>query len=456
MHHTRRSHLQLRIVNAVFVLLFLAAVGLLQWVSREYNLRVDLSATARNTLAPASIAVVERLNGPLKITAFASPQPEAREPVQTLVARYRRHKSDIELRFVNPDESPNEVREAHVHEGELVLEHADAKERIAPPTRLDEEAFTNALTRLGHRGERWIVFLGGHGERSPDRPANFDLSTWGNEVRKRGFKTRVLTLARGTQIPGNTSMFVIAGPRTRLLPGEVKEIQRYVEHGGNLLWLADRGPLNGLEPLAETLGVEFLPGTVVDPESARRTGFMDVIALDSYGSHPIVRDFADFITVFPQAGALQLSAPKEWQGVTLLDTSASAWLKNGALVPPVKFDKGKDMRGPLTLAVAFTRNPDKESSTETKREQRVAVIADGDFLANSFIPNAANLDLGMSLVNWLSRDDAYVSLPVRAARDRRLELSRGAILAISGTFLLGLPLVLIGGGVTIWWWRRKR
>jgi ABC-type uncharacterized transport system involved in gliding motility auxiliary subunit len=451
MHYTPRRLWQLRLANIVFVLLFLLAVGLLQWLSRTYSLRVDLTNTARHSLSAASIAAAERLKGPLKITAFASQRGEQRARIQELVGRYQRHKADIELIVIDPDEAPDKVRAAGVqHDGELLFEHADAKERLAPPTRLDEEAFTNTLTRLGHRGERWVLFLAGHGERSPERPANFDLSTWVGELRKRGFLTRTLSLAESPQIPANASMLVIAAPRTRLLAGEIKAIQRYLERGGNLLWLADPGPQHGLEALAESLGIELLPGVAVDPTSQAITGNAAAIVIAAYGAHPVVRDFVD-VTLFPQAGALQVNPPKGWRSAALLDTRESAWLETGSVNEAVAFDKGKDLRGPLTLGVALTRTPEG-----AQQEQRVAMIADGDFLSNAFIANGGNVDLGLSLVNWLSRDDAYVSIPVRAARDRRLELSRGAQIGLVGVFLFGLPLAMIGGGVTVWWRRRKR
>lgn len=449
MYYTPRRKWQLRLATIVFVLLFLSTVGLLHWLSREYSLRLDLTGTGRHSLSEASIAATERLKGPIRITAFVSQRGDLRPRIQALVERYRRHKSDMELRFVDPDESPAEIRAAGVqHEGDLLLEYTDATERITPPSRLDEETFTNALTRLGHRGERWIVFLSGHGERNPDRRANFDFSTWSGELGKRGFKTRTLALAENPQIPRNTAMFVVAGPRARLLPGEATEIRKYVERGGNLLWLADPGPLHGLEPLAETLGVEFLPGTAVDPTSQAITGNAAAIVVTQYGPHPVVRDFAN-ATLFPQAGALLVNAPKGWQTAVLLDTRPSSWLESGPLEGPIAFDKGKDIRGPLTLAATLTRNQDKQ-------EQRIAVVADGDFLSNAFLANAGNLDFGLSLVNWLSRDDAYVNIPVRAANDRRLELSHAAKLAIVGVFLVVLPFGLIGGGVSVWWRRRKR
>lgn len=450
MYHTPNKKWELRLVNGVFVALFLAAVGLLQWLSHEYHLKIDLTGTGRHTLAPASVAAAERLAGPLIVTAYASERSELRRAIRELVERYRRHKPDITLEFVDPDVAPERAREAGVrHDGELVLRYGEAREHL-PPTRTDEQNFTNALTRLGHRGERWIVFLSGHGERSPDRQANFDLSVFAAELRKRGFKTRTLVLAENPQVPRNTTALVIAAPRVRLLPGEVKEIERFLEAGGNLLWLHDPGPLHGLERLAERLGIEFHPGVIVDPASQTLTGNPTAIVVAAYGNHPVVRGFAD-VTLFPHATAMRLDPPKDWQGSSFIDTRADAWVETGPLEGRVGYDKGRDIRGPLSLGVTLTRRPGND-----QREQRVAVLGDGDFLSNSFLGNGGNLDLGLSLVNWLAQDDAYVSIPVRVAQDRRLELSRAAELAIAGGFLVALPMALAGAGVLVWLRRRRR
>jgi ABC-type uncharacterized transport system involved in gliding motility auxiliary subunit len=439
---------QLRLVNLIFVLLFFAAIGLLQWISQHYDLRFDWTQNSANTLSPASIAVAKRLKEPLKITAFAGPLGETRRDIQDMVTRYQKYKPDIQIEFVNPDTAPERVRTAGVQfDGELVLEYGDAKENI-PPAQFNEENFTNALTRLGHRGERWVVFLSGHGERSPDRQANFDLSTWASQLHKRGFKTRTLSLGDHPQIPSNTTVLVIAGPRTRLLPGEVKEIQNHLDRGGNLLWMHDPGSLFGLEPLAESLGIEFLPGVIVDPASEDITGNAAAIVIAKYGAHPVVRNFADN-TVFPQAGGLSLRAPEGWQGSVLMDTRTSSWSETGALNGPIRFDKGKDIRGPLNLAVALSRLLEK-------REQRVIVFGDGDFLSNTYLPNGGNLELGMSLVNWLSQDDAFVNIPVKTVRDRSLDLSPVARNTIAVAFLVLLPLVLVSSGAWIWLRRRKR
>jgi ABC-type uncharacterized transport system involved in gliding motility auxiliary subunit len=443
-----RARWQFWLVNASFVLLILAAIGLLQWLSHQYHWRFDLTQNNSHTLSQASRAVLDSLASPLRATVYADRRGEVRQPIQDLVGRYQRHKSDFALEFVDPDLEPDRVREAGVLPGgELFLSYGESTERIALGS-LNEETLTNALTRLGRSGERWFVFLSGHGERSPDREANFDLSTWAAQLKKRGLKTRTLSLGDNPQIPDNATVLVVAGPQTKLLAGETKQIETYLKRGGNLLWLADPGPLHGFERIAETLGVELQPGILVDPLSAAITGDAGAIVVSRYTGHPIVKNFSD-VTVFPQAAGIQASAPEGWKSQVLFDTRESAWSETGAIKGEVRFDKGRDVPGPLNLAVALTREIEG-------REQRVVVVGDGDFLSNSIIANGGNLELGMSVANWLARDDAYVNIPVRTARDRSLSLSPSEQTAIGAGFLFVLPLALFGSGVAIWWRRRRR
>lgn len=448
MRVSRESRLKLRLASSSFALLFLAAVGLGLWLTRDHHQRYDWTHGARQSLSVASVALLERLDRPIKITAFATEKRELRREIRELVERYQRHHPEIQLEFIDPDKQPARVREAGIrYDGELVVEYGGVKESLS---QADEETLSNALARLGRGGERWVVFLDGHGERSPDRQANHDLSNWAAQLGKRGLKTRSLLLGENAQVPQNTAVLVIAGPRVKLLPGEIKAIEKFLQAGGNLLWLQDPGGLQGLAPIAEMLGIEFVPGVIVDPVSQGFTGGAspDFVVVTKYGQHPAVQGFG-LTTVFPESAALTHSERKDWHGAVLFDTSPAAWAESGPLTGEIRYDAGKDRPGPLTLALALTRDIEK-------REQRVIVVGDGDFLANSFLGNGGNLDLGLNLVNWTSRDDAYINIPARSAPDLTLDLSHTAQLAIAIGFLFALPLALIVVGVSVWWRRRKR
>ena len=89
-------------------------------------------------------------------------------------------------------------------------------------------------------------------------------------------------------------------------------------------------------------------------------------------------------------------------------------------------------------------------------EQRVAIIGDADFLANRYLGNGSNLDIGVNLLNWLSHDEKLIAISPRPAPDTRLELSPAKQIAIAVFFLILLPLGLLGSGLRIWLKRRNR
>lgn len=447
MRASRESRFQLRLASTSFLVLLLTIAGLVLWLSRDYHLQFDWTRGGRNTLSEATRNLLATIDAPVTITAFASELGGQRKAIGAFVARYQQHKRDITLNYVDPTTDPARVRSAGVRlDGELVVEVAGRRENLS---QLTEEALTNALVRLGRGGERWVVFLSGHGERSPDRQASFDLSAWTGQLGQRGLKTRALTLGNNSRIPENTSVLVIAAPRVKVLAGEVKQIEQYLARGGNLLWLTDPGSRQGLERIGESLGVELQRGVVLDPTSQAVTGKgANFIVVGRYGSHPVVQGF-ELPTLFPDAAGLSAQAPRGWEAQTLFDTAPTAWVETGPLGGRAQFDPGQDARGPVVLAVALTRKREG-------REQRVVVTGDGDFLSNAFIAEGGNLELGMNLVNWLGSDDAYINVPVHTAPDQKLNLSRTSQLVIALGFLVVLPLGLLAGGLVLWWRRRKR
>lgn len=456
MRVTARSRLRLSLENLLFILLWLAAVGLLAWLSTRYHLTLDWTAAGRNSLSESSRVLVERLQEPVSVTAYARDNDLLREAISDLVARYQRVNPRLELRFVDPDTAPAKVRELGIQvDGEMVLEYLGRTQHALHP---GEKEFSSALQRLLRGTDRWLGFLEGHGERSITGDANHDLSLWASQLESRGVRSRSLKLTDGAGIPDNTSAVVIAGPRVALLPGEVDMLRDWIGRGGNLLWLLDPGDAQGLGPLFGDLGLQPVPGVIVDP-ATQLFGIqqVDVAIISTYTAHPAIPDF-ELITVFPHAMALQEAGDGSgFEAVPLLTTEAHAWAETGPLQGEIQRD-ADEAAGPLTLAFALTR-PRPGGSVDDAGSvpvQRLVVIGNGDFLANSYLGNAGNLDLGLSLVNWLVEDDQLLKIPARTAIDQSLELSRLDEIVIGIGHLLVLPALLLGSGLLIWMRRRKR
>lgn len=439
----------LRRLNALlFYLLFAAVIGLLGWLSIRYEVQWDWTAGGRNSLSEASQDLLRRLRGPVKIQAFAQDSAVLREPIRELVGRYQRHYAAMELSFVNPDLEPELTRTLGISQsGQLWLEYQGRNETLGLAS---EEAISNALQRLALAGERWVGFVTGHGERAADGQANHDLGQFGKELERKGYRVRPINLTETPELPKNLSLLAIAGPRVDYLPGEAEILRNHLRQGGRLLWLLDPGPLHGLEGLAQDLGLRLLPGTIVDV-NAYDLGIKDpaMALITQYPDHPAVRGINQ-ITLFPHAAALEQDPVEGWQPLPLLNTLERTWNETGPIEGEIRPDSAAGERaGPLAIGQLAER--DLKGS-----KQKALVIGDGDFLANAYLGNGGNLDLGINLVRWLAGDDNLLDIPAKTAPDLRLELSEYTGLLIGLVFLLILPLGLFGTGLLIWWRRRNR
>jgi ABC-type uncharacterized transport system involved in gliding motility auxiliary subunit len=454
---SRRSRILLRLQGLTFSLLFGASIGLLAWLSTQYVYQADWTAGARNTVSADTRALLAELDQPVRITAFVRDEAQLRRQIQDLVGSYQRFKDDITLEFINPDTVPEQVRELGISSGgELRVSYRGRSENIQT---LSEHTLSNSLLRLSRQEQRWIAFLTGHGEREPLGETNHGLGIFGAELERKGLNVQTINLTE-TSIPTNISLLVIAGPRVNLLPGEVSALHDYVEQGGNLLWLAEPGDLHGLEPLAEVLGIDLLPGRVVDAGSQLfGVDNPTFVVITAYPQHEITGNMAS-VTVFPEVAALALRDSGPWTQLPLLTTLPRSWTELGELAGEISFDADTDERaGPLDIGVLLTRKRPASEDTETAdeaQEQRVVVIGDGDFLSNTYLGNGGNLGLGVNMVHWLSHDDAFIDIQVQSAPDTTLELGRTAQAVIGIGLLFGLPLLLLACGLLVWLRRRRR
>ncbi|MDP2225641.1 GldG family protein [Nitrosomonas sp.] len=438
------------IQNGVFVILLLLLVILLGYLAAQTRLQWDVSQNGRNSLSEASVEILQKLQGPVQVTAYATEQHvqlgDIRKIIADFVALYQRVKPDLFLTFIDPVAQPILTQEANVQvNGEMVIKF---NQRVEHLTAINEQAFSNALMRLARAEDKLIVALGGHGERRLDGNANYDLGEFGRHLRTNGFNSQSLNLAIEQDVPVNASMLMIASPQTDLLPGEVDKILNYVDRGGNLLWLVDRESLRGLLALAEKLRLTLTPGVVVDPQAEQLKAPVTFALGAIYGQHVITGNF-DYITVFPFSRQITIDESEEWSSVSLVEAAPEGWVETGDLKSEIVFDQADDVAGPISIAVALTRNIQD-------REQRIVVVGSGHFLANTYLGNGSNLDFGINLINWLTGDEALIVIQPRATLDSNLILSESELTLIAVVFLVLLPALFLVSGTVIWWNRKRR
>ncbi|MEJ2619325.1 MAG: GldG family protein [Candidatus Thiodiazotropha sp.] len=433
--------------DLLFYLLMLVILVLLAWLSGRYDNQWDWTQQGSNSLSPVSIDIVQRISGPLTVTAYVPETAKVREQLSRFIARYQHLKPDIELNFVDPLRHPDQTRRQGISlSGEVVINYNQREERIQ---RLDEEQFSNALLRLSQTQNRWIAGLTGHGERDLLGRANHDLGNFGNALKQQGYQVISIDLATTPTPPDNTALLIIPSPQRPLLDAEISRLRAYVAKGGNLLLLSEPQSHIGNSLMRQVTGIKQLPGTIVDANVKELGIDNPAIALvPRYPDHQATQTF-NLLTLFPQAAALVIPEQSMWSIVPLLKTLDKSWNETGSLQGEIERNPlAGEEAGPLTLGVALTRQVEAH-------QQRIVVIGDGDFLSNSFLSNAGNQDLGLKLSRWLVGDDELIGIPAKQASDRELHLSNLAIGVIGIGSLIVAPLLLLLIGI-IMMWRRNR
>ncbi|TAN05955.1 MAG: ABC transporter [Rhodanobacteraceae bacterium] len=434
----------------IYALLCVVIAVCLAALSARFQFTADWSAGARASITAQSRSLLQQLHGPLVVTSYARPG-SVRAKTRLLLDRYRRFKSDLQLRFIDPDLDPLATQAANItSDGQLVLTWHGRSQQV---TQLDEQAFSDALVRLVRGGTQLVAFITGDGERDPAAAGAADLGNFVRQLSRRGVRALPLNLAEAAEVPRNTHLVVLASPQAALLPTSVQKLEDYVADGGSLLWLSEPGAdALGLAPLARALDIKQLPGTLFDARGATAVGDPRLLVLTHYPAQAITDNFR-LNTLFPQVAALATLPDSQWNVQPILQSSARSWNQIVSVDPvTAAFDPNAgELKGPLTFGYALGRL----SPSPARNQQRVVVIGGGNFLSNAFLGNGGNLAFGERVFDWLLGDDALASVPPPAP-DAVLKPSGADLGILTFGYLIGLPILLILLGLGIGWRRRRR
>jgi ABC-type uncharacterized transport system involved in gliding motility auxiliary subunit len=435
------------LADALFLVLLLAVLIAGGWLAARHDRYWDWTAVGANSLTPESLAILARLDGPLRATVFADPASPLGKGIERLLARYRQALPGMQIEVVDPQIFPERTRDAGVTLiGQILLDYRGRRETLAE---IGERAISAAIARLGASRVPWVAVIEGHGERAIQGEGGADLGRLGAELAERGFLARPLDLGRVTEVPVDTRVLVLSTASIPLFPGVVERLIQYLDRGGNLLWLLDPGPLNGLEPLVEYLGLTILPGTIVDADAAAlgvATPAVAVIA--EYPDHPFSVDL-DVPALLPGSLAFGTEPAPGWILDTDLATGARSWNEIGRLDGLIDRDEViGEQPGPLPVVLAMSRPVPEEG-----RAQRVLVVGDGDFASNAQIGAYGNRALALALLAWLGDPGDLTVLPPDPSKPDALVLDEQQRLRIGLGSLVLLPALFLVIGLGIRWLR---
>jgi gliding motility-associatede transport system auxiliary component len=439
------------------VAVFLTILGLLNFLGSRHHKRFDLTTNKLFSISEQTIKVLKNLDGDVRMIYFDQSESH---PVRDLVREYQSQSPHIKYEFLDAEKYLAQARQYSVRSLPTIVilsgSNPDQKQLVTNPA---EEDLTNAIIKLTHRKKRAVYFTEGHGEASIAATGGPGFSGAKKGLEDQGYDVKTVNLTQIKSVPQDCSVLVIAGPKYALFQPEVDEISQYVETGGKVLVLVDPDTDPGLTHEFEKWKIQVDNDAVVDASGIGQLLGMGPAApiVTEYENQPIVKDFGRTMTVFPLARSVRVADAKgDFSAAPLFKTSTNSWGESNLNERPLKFDKGKDLEGPLSLAVVSTRQVlgSKDQPARSK-EARVEVIGNSRFASNEFFRLQRNGDLFLNSVSWLAEDEDLVSIRPRNADNRRVELSASTGQLLFWFIIIVLPASVLLTGAMVWAKRRK-
>ena len=460
--------------STLMVLLFLAILGMINLLLNRHYLRADLTEAGEFSLASQTVQVLKTLRDrEIQITGFFQGDSAQGQRFAELVQSYQYHAPKIRYTAVDPDRNPATARRYRIQfYGTVVVESEGQETRIRETT---EEALTNAILKVTRKGKKTIYFLEGHGEHGLDDFKQTGYSQAKEELENQHFVVKSLLLLKEGRVPEDAAVVVIGGPTKPFHPKEIEALKAYLDQGGQVVAMADPETGDILDDLLEPWGIRLGDDLVIDTLSRLFGGDYAIPVVNEYPYHEITRDFR-VATFFPGTRSVGFDTSREdrLKFRPLAKTSPTAWAERDWRRQPVRFDQGRDRKGPVTVAGIVVRKkprdakeetqtpggkkagkPDSPSGTGKKRQGRLVVFGDSDFAANGYFRFSGNGDLFLNAVSWLAEEMDLVAIRPKEAKSTPLFLTATQGRLLFWVSVVLVPVTVVGAGIGVWRWRKR-
>ncbi len=470
--------------STLTVLVLLVAVS---WASALYPLRLDMTANKEYSLSPQTVTMVKAVDKPVHITFFHD--RGMRETVE-LYQLFASHNDKISIELYDPMLNPAQAKLRGVEfAGTAIYESEGRKMTVNGPTETD---IANGILRITQAKQQVACFLDGHGEPDPFSLESHDHME-GEAGHSHGIETKFvqherhgMAKARGALEAMNyvvekvslmnsaadltrCAVLIVAGPQTPLMEREIRQIDAFLDDGGNALFMIDPFVKTGLDGVLAKFGIA-LQETIVIDEASHFWADPSTPAVTDYNRHEITHRLP--LSFFPGARPL-LPTKEPVPGVSvrpLVNTSKKSFGNlDRAHVERVA---GKSQDGPLTIMATARVNPKTVESAESvmrrirgeavedttqvvrRKEARIVVAGDSDFATNSFYHILGNGALFLNAVNFLAARENLIGLEPRTYDLPYVNMTNTQMKATFVLSIILIPLLMAAIGIGVWWRRR--
>ena len=476
----------------VQIVLALGLVVAVNWLVARHYRRFDWTRTGYYQVSAKTKQVLEALKEPLAVVVFLQPSAQSQhvekiyQDVRDLLKEFELSgRKKLHVEYVDPQrdraraeqlvarykvDSPNVVifacgdRHKYVTLDEMIdLDESRMGGDMRIKSFKGEAAFLGAIQTVTEEKPPRVYFLTGHGEHDPDSTdEQKGYSTLAQYIKRDNIKVAKWNLLEKQALPEDAGALIIAGPTTKFSPAEITALDDYLKKRGGRLFIL-------LDPRRESVLESYLRpwGVVVDDDLVLAKGGVlfgtELIVANAlgqeYASHAITRKLEGVNTTFPYARSVRRGPAVPVEGnapptvTELVKTPAAFWGETDLDAKQATYVEGRDLKGPLSLAVAVEASKPPGVDIEAG-QYRLVVVGTSGFVENREL-SGGNLDFFMNALNWLLRREQLVAVSPKLPQEFRLDMSPNQVRAVGALVVGGLPLAVALLGLLVWARRRK-
>jgi ABC-type uncharacterized transport system involved in gliding motility auxiliary subunit len=446
-----RRSTRMGVNSLVMVLFFVAILTIVNFLASRHSVRWDFSENQNFSLAPQTHRVIRGLPRDVKITVFTREKDPGYQSYKERLDSYKQASPKISVEFVDPERQPKLAQTYGITRSDTaIFESGTQTIRVTNPS---EAELTGALIRVSKDAKKRILFLEGHGEPSLDNRERTGLSQARDILEKQGYDVGTISLLTQSDVPDNTAMLIVAGPRKPITIEELERIYAYVQNGGHLLLMVDPDIQTDFAPLLSRWGLGLGRGVLVDLQDRLAQGDLTALLVRTFTEHEITQDInAAVLLPLSRPVTFDEQAGKDWDFVPLARTSPNSWAETDLKGRVVSLNEKEDIKGPLPMAAALTP---KTPPAEGKPRPAMVVIGNSTFATNAFVNFPGNTDFFLHSAAWLAEDREMIVIGPRDQAFRPFvpnPIQERALLYVQVMFL---PALLLVSGIMVWRKRRR-
>ena len=481
-----------------FLLMFLAAVGFL---GQRFNKTFDFTEEGINSLSPQSRDILKTLQEDLFVRIFYNGDKISdnarflKNSLKESLSLYKQESFKVKVHFIDSyvenalaEKYLSRLADKKQKEVFVFVEYEQRRVRVDEP--FTEESFTSAIIKAKKREKKEIYFLVGHGERDLKDDKSDGLKTFEQYLLDSAFVLKEWSFIQDGQPQTPPALIVVIGPRRPFLQEELSWLKDYLHKGGRLLVALDPGEKHNLQEfLKEEFQLDFQDNFIVSQIGYMYGGLTKALGLFFDRGNPITKRFQEGkdVVLFERASVVDVTKEAfEIYKVSYLVKSHQSSFSVPHLTKEIKV--GDFSRQSMAVEISPKKKPVEEKkkaskeadrhadshdksheessdfskedsskekdSTEEKKNFRLVVFGDSDFLANKYFYQGVNRDLALNAVVSLLDEEELISIRPKNPKKTEITLTRNHKLGLV-TFFIIIPLAFIFAAFLMWYKRRQ-